>query len=97
MCLKIAMLKWDLAVLHYKSLHTVKRLELIIVESKSDYNLFVKSSAKNNAYLLYYTSYTAKSVAELIYKYNDIIVNNLLDHMWYVNLVEMRVLMINLE
>ena len=97
MCLKIAVLKWDLAVLYYKSSHTVERLELIIVESKSDYNLFAKSSAKNDAHLLCYASHTAESVAKLIHKYDNMTVNDLLDHMWYVNLTEMRTLMINLE
>ena len=91
------MLKWDLAVLCYKLSHTVERLELTIVESKSNYNLFTKSSAKNDAHLLCYTSYIAKSVAELIYEYNNMMMNDLLDHMWYVNPVEIRVLIINLK
>ena len=91
------MLKWDLAVLYYKSSHTVERLELIIVESKSNYNLFTKSFVKNNACLLYYTSHAAKLVTKLIYEYDDIMINNLLDHMWFVNLTEIEMLMINLE
>ena len=97
MCLKITVLKWDLAVLYHKLSHTVERLELTIIESKSDYNLFTKSLAKNDACLLLYTSHVAKSVAKLIYKYNDMTVDNLLDHMWYVDLVKMRALIINLK
>ena len=91
------MLKQNLAVLYYKSSHTVKRLGLIIIESKSDYNLFTKSFAKNDAHLLYYTNYTAKLVAELIHKYNNIIIINLLNYILYVNLKKIRVLIINLE
>ena len=75
------MLKCDLVILCYKSSHTVERLELVIVESKSDYNLFTKSSAKNDACLLYYVSHTAKSVAKLIHEYNNMIINNLLSYM----------------
>ena len=97
MCLEITMLKWDSAVLCHKSSHTVERLGLIIVEGKSDYNLFTKSSAKNEACLLHYTSHAAESVTKLIYEYNDMTVNDLSDHMWYVDLIEMRALMINLR
>ena len=75
------MLEQNLAVFHHKLSHTVKRLELIIVESKSDYNLFTKSFVKNDACLLCYASHTAKLVAELIYKYDNITVNSLLNYM----------------
>ena len=96
-CLKIAVLEWDLAVLYHKSSHTIERLELIIVESKSDYDLFTKSFAKNDACLLYYTSHTAELIAKLIHKYNNITVNNLLNNIWYVNSAEIEALVINLE
>ena len=72
-------MSFSYSVAHYYS--SVERLELIIVESKSDYNLFTKSSAKNDACLLQYASHTAESVAEHIHKYDDMIMNNLLDHM----------------
>ena len=97
MCLKIVMLKWDLTILCCKSSHIVERLELIIVESKSDYNLFTKSFVKNDAHLLCYTSCAAESVATLIHEYNDMMMNDLLNHMWYVNSVKMRALVINSE
>ena len=80
--LKIVVLKWDLAILYHKLSHIVKRLELIIIESKSDYNLFAKSFVKEYACLLCYASCVAESIAKLIYKYNDIIMNNLLSYMW---------------
>ena len=91
------MLKWDSAVLCHKSSHTIKWLELIIVEGKSDYNLFTKSSAKNDAHLLCYTSHTTKSVTKLIHEYNNMTVDDLSDHMWYVNSAEMSALVINLK
>ena len=74
------MLKWDSAALCHKLLHIVKRLELIIVEDKSDYDFFTKSSAKNDTHLLCYTSCAAESVAELIYEYDNIMMNDLSDH-----------------
>ena len=80
MCLKINVLKWDLAVLCHKSSHTIKRLELIIIESKSNYDLFAKSSAKNDACLLCYASHAAKSVVKIIHKYNNMTVNDLFDY-----------------
>ena len=81
MCLKITVLEWDLAVLCYKLSHTVEKLELIIVEGKSNYDFFTKSSAKNDAHLLCYNNHTAKLVAKLIYKYNDMTVDDLSDYM----------------
>ena len=81
MCLKIAVLEQDSAVLCHKLLNTIKRLELIIVKDKSDYDFFTKSFAKNDAHHLCYTSCAAELVAELIYKYNVIMMNDLLEHM----------------